>query len=201
MEHVANARSSAAQVVASLLSPKDADVAAYSYVPFFYSRMFEHPGSERKVSWQFYGLSEGDVTTVGDFAPKLLVRPVGEGGVATIKVVSGDDDHDHDDNSPLSLFLLFLFLSLSPPPSHLRPSGSTPAPSKASSSKAAPPMSLDCSSSWPLPSPRSMQPSLRPPPASRTPWATSRRWCEEGGQGARWKRPVVISVAMCTSTL
>lgn len=72
MEHVANARSSAAKAVATLLSPKDD--AAYSYIPFFYSRMFEHPGSERKVSWQFHGLSEGEITTVGDFEPKLLVR-------------------------------------------------------------------------------------------------------------------------------
>ena len=73
MEHVANARSSAAQAVSTLLSPKE-DGTAYSYIPFFYSRMFEHPGSERKVSWQFYGLSKGEVTTVGDFEPKLLVR-------------------------------------------------------------------------------------------------------------------------------
>jgi hypothetical protein len=27
----------------------------YDYLPYFYSRVFEHPGSERKVWWQFYG--------------------------------------------------------------------------------------------------------------------------------------------------
>jgi hypothetical protein len=29
--------------------------ARYDYLPFFYSRVFEAPGSERKVWWQFYG--------------------------------------------------------------------------------------------------------------------------------------------------
>lgn len=55
-EHVANCRASAAYAMKDMLQGNN-DV--YSYQPFFYSRVFS-------LSWQFYGLSRGDVVHFGD---------------------------------------------------------------------------------------------------------------------------------------
>jgi monodehydroascorbate reductase (NADH) len=52
VEHVDNARKSATHCVNALLKGSSEP---YDYLPFFYSRVFEAPGSERKVWWQFYG--------------------------------------------------------------------------------------------------------------------------------------------------
>ena len=53
MEHVAHARASAAHAAKAVLDPSSAET--YDYLPYFYSRVFEHAGSERKVAWVFYG--------------------------------------------------------------------------------------------------------------------------------------------------
>lgn len=68
MEHVKHARDSATLVGNLIAGKTDAE---YDYTPFFYSRVFEHPGTERAVSWVFHGLQRGEIITVGDFNPKL----------------------------------------------------------------------------------------------------------------------------------
>jgi len=68
-EHVDHARRSAAIAVGSMLDP--AGSAEYDYLPYFYSRIFEQPGSDRKLWWQFFGSATGDFILVGDFNPKL----------------------------------------------------------------------------------------------------------------------------------
>lgn len=68
MEHVKHARDSAT-LVGNIIAGKTDD--EYDYTPYFYSRVFEHPGTERPVSWVFYGLQTGDIITVGDFNPRL----------------------------------------------------------------------------------------------------------------------------------
>ena len=79
MEHVAHARSSAAHAAAAVLD--ETNETPYSYTPYFYSRVFEHGGSDRKVAWVFYGLQSGNETVVvGDFAPKLAAFWIGDGG-------------------------------------------------------------------------------------------------------------------------
>lgn len=55
-EHVTCCRQTATHVVGSLLSPGGPD---FDYLPFFYSRVFS-------LSWQFYGLSEGECVRHGD---------------------------------------------------------------------------------------------------------------------------------------
>lgn len=57
-EHVANCRASAAHAVSDVLGR---DPGSYDYLPFFYSRVFS-------LSWQFYGLSTGEVVHFGDHA-------------------------------------------------------------------------------------------------------------------------------------
>jgi len=78
MEHVKHARASAAHCARTLIGEKD--VPDYKYEPFFYSRVFEQPNSDRPVSWQFYGfgghaaMQTGKVTAIGpigDFKPQL----------------------------------------------------------------------------------------------------------------------------------
>jgi monodehydroascorbate reductase (NADH) len=70
MEHVKHARDSATFVGNIIAGALDAN-AEYDYTPYFYSRVFEHPGSPRAVSWVFFGLQHGDIITVGDLDPKL----------------------------------------------------------------------------------------------------------------------------------
>lgn len=62
MEHVQNARDSAAHAVDSILGET---TQPYDYLPYFYSRIFH-------LSWQFFGDSAGECTTIGDFDPQLL---------------------------------------------------------------------------------------------------------------------------------
>ncbi|KAK4400890.1 Monodehydroascorbate reductase, chloroplastic/mitochondrial, partial [Sesamum angolense] len=52
VEHVDHARRSAQHCVKSLVT---AHTATYDYLPYFYSRVFEYEGSQRKVWWQFFG--------------------------------------------------------------------------------------------------------------------------------------------------
>ncbi len=68
MEHVDNARKSAAHLASVLLK---GNTAPYDYLPFFYSRVFEEEGSARPVRWVFYGDNAGEAILVGDFAPQL----------------------------------------------------------------------------------------------------------------------------------
>eukprot|EP00891_Asterochloris_glomerata_P001822 jgi/Astpho2/1822/Aster-00354 len=53
-EHVANARGSAQHAVRAIFGSKD----TYDYLPFFYSREFT-------LSWQFYGVNEGECVLFG----------------------------------------------------------------------------------------------------------------------------------------
>lgn len=93
MEHVAHARASAAHAAAAVLDPTSA--VAYQYTPFFYSRVFEHAGSERKVAWVFYGLQSGEeVVVVGDFAPKLAAFWVDGGKVVGAMLESGSNEEN-----------------------------------------------------------------------------------------------------------
>ena len=92
-EHVAHARASAAHAAAAVLDPSNA--AAYQYLPYFYSRVFEHGGSERKVAWVFYGLQRGEeVVVVGDFAPKLAAFWVDGGKVVGLMLESGSNEEN-----------------------------------------------------------------------------------------------------------
>ena len=69
LEHVKHARDSAAYV-GDLIAGKTP--AEYDPTPYFYSRVFEHPGTERAVNWVFYGVQTGDeIITIGDLNPKL----------------------------------------------------------------------------------------------------------------------------------
>jgi monodehydroascorbate reductase (NADH) len=80
MEHVAHARASAAHAAKAVLDPSSAE--AYDYLPYFYSRVFEHAGSERKVAWVFYGAQpEGaEVVVVGELRPKLFAAWIDPSG-------------------------------------------------------------------------------------------------------------------------
>lgn len=69
VEHVDHARKSGQHCVASIVGGSSTD--PYDYLPYFYSRVFEFPGSDRKVWWQFYGDNVGESVLVGDFEPKL----------------------------------------------------------------------------------------------------------------------------------
>jgi len=69
MEHVQNARETAAHAVASILGTAAGD---YDYTPYFYSRVFG-------LGWKFYGRNAGANVTVGDL----------EGGLASVWVDGG----------------------------------------------------------------------------------------------------------------
>ncbi|GAQ83938.1 Monodehydroascorbate reductase [Klebsormidium nitens] len=86
VEHVDHARKSAAHVVKAIL---DGSGEGYDYLPYFYSRVFEHPGTARKVWWQFYGENKGEVVDVGDFDPKLAAFWVDEGTLKGVFLESG----------------------------------------------------------------------------------------------------------------
>lgn len=62
VEHVQNARESAAHAVNAIVSGKKDP---YDYLPYFYSRVFD-------LSWQFFGDNVGECLVCGDFDPKLL---------------------------------------------------------------------------------------------------------------------------------
>lgn len=89
VEHVDHARKSAQHCVDSLLQVQQEP---YDYLPFFYSRVFEHPGSERKVWWQFYGDNVGDVVEVGDFSPKYAAFWIESGKLKGVFLESGSPE-------------------------------------------------------------------------------------------------------------
>ncbi|KAG6543879.1 hypothetical protein Mapa_014719 [Marchantia paleacea] len=86
VEHVDHARKSATHCVESLVKGK---TEAYDYLPFFYSRVFEAPGSERKVWWQFYGDNVGESVEVGNFDPKYAAFWIESGRVKGVFLESG----------------------------------------------------------------------------------------------------------------
>ncbi|EEH52957.1 uncharacterized protein MICPUCDRAFT_36082 [Micromonas pusilla CCMP1545] len=89
MEHVAHARASAAHAAKAVLDPSSAET--YDYLPYFYSRVFEHAGSERKVAWVFYGAQpEGaEVVVVGELRPKLFAAWIDPSGAFYISQTDG----------------------------------------------------------------------------------------------------------------
>lgn len=89
VEHVDHARKSAQHCVDSLLQTRQDP---YDYLPFFYSRIFEYPGSERKVWWQFYGDNVGEVVEVGDFSPKYAAFWVDSGTLKGVFLESGSPE-------------------------------------------------------------------------------------------------------------
>lgn len=89
VEHVDHARKSAQHCVDSLLQARQD---SYDYLPFFYSRILEHPGSERKVWWQFYGDNVGEVVEVGDFSPKYAAFWIESGTLKGVFLESGSPE-------------------------------------------------------------------------------------------------------------
>lgn len=89
MEHVKHARDSATLVGNIIAGKSDQD---YDYTPYFYSRVFEHPGSERAVNWVFFGLQKGDIITVGNLNPKLAAFWISNGKCVGIMLESGSAD-------------------------------------------------------------------------------------------------------------
>ncbi|GAB4823794.1 hypothetical protein N2152v2_010840 [Parachlorella kessleri] len=84
-EHVTNSRLTGAYAVGELLAPGTQP--EYDYLPFFYSRVFS-------LSWQFYGLGEGEVVLYGDRAngSKFGAYWVKEGQVVGAFLESGSPE-------------------------------------------------------------------------------------------------------------
>eukprot|EP00877_Chromochloris_zofingiensis_P009363 jgi/Chrzof1/4680/Cz14g22170.t1 len=81
-EHVAHARQSAVHAVNAILGSD----APYDYLPYFYSREFN-------LSWQFYGVSEGEAVHFGDQgAGKFGAYWVRDGQVVGAFLESGSND-------------------------------------------------------------------------------------------------------------
>ncbi|KAJ7560709.1 hypothetical protein O6H91_04G141700 [Diphasiastrum complanatum] len=89
VEHVDHARKSALHF-ANVLTHKTTD--PYDYLPFFYSRVFEYPGSERKLWWQFYGDNVGDTVEIGDFNPKYAAFWLVSGRIKGVFLESGSPE-------------------------------------------------------------------------------------------------------------
>ncbi|CAK9209548.1 unnamed protein product, partial [Sphagnum troendelagicum] len=89
VEHVDNARKSATHCVNALLKGSSEP---YDYLPFFYSRVFEAPGSERKVWWQFYGDNVGETVEIGDFNPKYATFWIDKGLLKGVFLESGSPE-------------------------------------------------------------------------------------------------------------
>ena len=96
VEHVDHARRSAAHVAAQLLLRASQPPQPYKYMPYFYSRVFEEPGSPRPVRWVFHGFADGEVIVVGDFAPMLAAFWVDadNGALNAVFLESGDAAHE-----------------------------------------------------------------------------------------------------------
>ena len=75
MEHVKHARASAAHCGRIIAEGSSTDIPEYIYEPFFYSRVFEQPGSDRPVSWQFYGFGGASAMQTGVLES---VGPIGD---------------------------------------------------------------------------------------------------------------------------
>nr|ACF93237.1 monodehydroascorbate reductase [Picrorhiza kurrooa] len=89
VEHVDHARRSAQHCVKSLLT---AHTDTYDYLPLFYSRVFEHEGSPRKVWWQFFGDNVGETVEVGNFDPKIATFWIDSGKLKGVLLESGSPE-------------------------------------------------------------------------------------------------------------
>lgn len=81
MEHVQNARETAAHAVASILGKSSGD---YDYLPYFYSRVFD-------LGWKFYGRNEGTSVTVGNLKDGLASVWVDDGKAVGVFMEGGSD--------------------------------------------------------------------------------------------------------------
>lgn len=91
VEHVDHARKSAKHCVNSLLTAK---THTYDYLPYFYSRVFEYEGSQRKVFWQFYGDNVGETVEVGSFDPKIATFWIDSGKLKGVLLESGSPEEN-----------------------------------------------------------------------------------------------------------
>ncbi|KAK4486476.1 hypothetical protein RD792_009156, partial [Penstemon davidsonii] len=89
VEHVDHARRSAQHCVKSLLT---AHTDTYDYLPYFYSRVFEHEGSPRKVWWQFFGDNVGETVEIGNFDPKIATFWIDSGKLKGVLLESGSPE-------------------------------------------------------------------------------------------------------------
>ncbi|KAL0408139.1 UNVERIFIED_CONTAM: Monodehydroascorbate reductase, chloroplastic/mitochondrial [Sesamum radiatum] len=89
VEHVDHARRSAQHCVKSLVT---AHTATYDYLPYFYSRVFEYEGSQRKVWWQFFGDNVGETVEVGNFDPKVATLWIDSGKLKGVFLESGSPE-------------------------------------------------------------------------------------------------------------
>ncbi|KAL0447883.1 UNVERIFIED_CONTAM: Monodehydroascorbate reductase, chloroplastic/mitochondrial [Sesamum latifolium] len=89
VEHVDHARRSAHHCVKSLVT---AHTATYDYLPYFYSRVFEYEGSQRKVWWQFFGDNVGETVEVGNFDPKVATFWIDSGKLKGVFLESGSPE-------------------------------------------------------------------------------------------------------------
>ncbi|KAL6979554.1 Monodehydroascorbate reductase, chloroplastic/mitochondrial [Sarracenia purpurea var. burkii] len=89
VEHVDHARRSAQHCVKSLLT---AQTQTYDYLPYFYSRVFEYEGSQRKVWWQFYGDNVGETVEIGNFDPKVATFWIDSGKLKGVLLESGNPE-------------------------------------------------------------------------------------------------------------
>lgn len=86
VEHVDHARKSAQHCVSALLTAK---THTYDYLPYFYSRVFEYEGSQRKIWWQFFGDNVGEAVEVGNFDPKIATFWIDSGRLKGVLLESG----------------------------------------------------------------------------------------------------------------
>lgn len=86
VEHVDHARKSAQHCMNAILNIQ---TEPYDYLPYFYSRVFEYEGSQRKVWWQFYGDNVGETVEVGDFSPKYATFWLESGKLKGVFLESG----------------------------------------------------------------------------------------------------------------
>ncbi|KAL2612468.1 hypothetical protein R1flu_024160 [Riccia fluitans] len=89
VEHVDHARKSATHCVNALVKNSTEE---YDYLPFFYSRVFEAPGSERKIWWQFYGDNVGEAVEIGNFDPKYAAFWIESGSLKGVFLESGSPE-------------------------------------------------------------------------------------------------------------
>ncbi|CAN6485216.1 unnamed protein product [Victoria cruziana] len=86
LEHVDHARKSAIHCVKALLGIHND---SYDYLPYFYSRVFEHEGSTRKVWWQFFGDNVGETVEIGNLDPKMACFWLESGRLKGVFLESG----------------------------------------------------------------------------------------------------------------
>ncbi|GMY30407.1 monodehydroascorbate reductase, chloroplastic/mitochondrial [Fagus crenata] len=89
VEHVDHARRSAQHCIKALLS---AQTHTYDYLPYFYSRVFEYEGCQRKIWWQFFGDNVGETIEIGNFDPKIATFWIDSGKLKGVLLESGSTE-------------------------------------------------------------------------------------------------------------